>query len=322
MDTAMKYSVIAGTGSFLPERVVSNDALAAELATRDISTSDEWIVERTGIRQRHLAERGVTTSQLAEAARRAMADAGVEASEIDLIVLATSTPDFVFPSTACLVQANLGAKGSAAFDVQAVCSGFVYALTTADSFIRAGRALRALVIGAEVFSRILDWNDRKTCVLFGDGAGAVILKASDKPGILAAQLHADGSQTKILSAEGNVAYGRHWRPLPAHGRPGRLQAGRHAGPLRPRLCAEAATPDVSEATGCSAPARDPEFPRASGRPRSRWLADQDPQRRRQRRLRQRHWRPLPRMDGMEARSQAGRRVLDRSACDTCAEAGV
>ena len=138
----MKYSVIAGTGSFLPERVVSNDALAAELATRDIATSDEWIVERTGIRQRHLAERGVTTSQLATEARRA-ADAGVEASEIDLIVLATSTPDFVFPSTACLVQANLGAKGSAAFDVQAVCSGFVYALTTADSFIRAGaRAAR------------------------------------------------------------------------------------------------------------------------------------------------------------------------------------
>ena len=207
MDTAMKYSVIAGTGSFLPERVVSNDALAAELATRDIATSDEWIVERTGIRQRHLAERGVTTSQLAtEAARRAMADAGVEASEIDLIVLATSTPDFVFPSTACLVQANLGAKGSAAFDVQAVCSGFVYALTTADSFIRAGRALRAGHRRRGVFAHP-DWNDRKTCVLFGDGAGAVILKASDKPGILAAQLHADGSQTKILSAEGNVAYG-------------------------------------------------------------------------------------------------------------------
>lgn len=208
MDTAMKYSVIAGTGSFLPERVVSNDELAAEMATRDIATSDEWIVERTGIRQRHLAERGVTTSQLAtEAARRALADAGVDASEIDLIVLATSTPDFVFPSTACIVQANLGAKGSAAFDVQAVCSGFVYALTTADSFIRAGRARCALVIGAEVFSRILDWNDRGTCVLFGDGAGAVVLKASDKPGILAAQLHADGSQAKILNAAGNVAYG-------------------------------------------------------------------------------------------------------------------
>ena len=151
---------------------------------------------------------GVTTSQLAtEASRRALADAGVDASEIDLVIVATSTPDFVFPSTACLVQANLGAKGSAAFDVQAVCSGFVYAMTTADSFIRAGRARCALVIGAEVFSRILDWNDRSTCVLFGDGAGAVVLKASDKPGILAAQLHADGSQMKILSAAGNVAYG-------------------------------------------------------------------------------------------------------------------
>lgn len=204
----MNYSVIAGTGSFLPERVVSNDELAVELATRGITTSDEWIVERTGIRQRHIAERGVTTSQLAtKAAQRALADAGVEAADVDLIIVATSTPDFVFPSTACLVQANLGNKGSAAFDVQAVCSGFVYALTTADSFIRAGRARCALVIGAEVFSRILDWNDRSTCVLFGDGAGAVVLKASDKPGILAAQLRADGSQTKILAAAGNVAYG-------------------------------------------------------------------------------------------------------------------
>ncbi|OZI45392.1 3-oxoacyl-ACP synthase [Bordetella genomosp. 5] len=208
MDKSMKYSVIAGSGSFLPERVVSNDALAAELAERGIVTSDEWIVERTGIRQRHLAERGVTTSQLAtEAARRALADAGIEAADLDLIIVATSTPDFVFPSTACLVQANLGAKGGAAFDVQAVCSGFVYALTTADSFVRAGRARNALVIGAEVFSRILDWNDRATCVLFGDGAGAVVLKASDEPGILAAHLHADGSQTKILCAAGNVAYG-------------------------------------------------------------------------------------------------------------------
>ncbi|OZI39246.1 3-oxoacyl-ACP synthase [Bordetella genomosp. 1] len=208
MDKSMKYSVIAGSGGFLPERVVSNDALAAELAERGIVTSDEWIVERTGIRQRHLAERGVTTSQLAtEAARRALADAGIEAADLDLIIVATSTPDFVFPSTACLVQANLGAKGGAAFDVQAVCSGFVYALTTADSFVRAGRARNALVIGAEVFSRILDWNDRGTCVLFGDGAGAVVLKASDEPGILAAHLHADGSQTKILCAAGNVAYG-------------------------------------------------------------------------------------------------------------------
>ncbi|OZI24813.1 ketoacyl-ACP synthase III [Bordetella genomosp. 7] len=208
MGTAMTYAVIAGSGSFLPERVVSNDELAAELATRNISTSDEWIVERTGIRQRHLAERGVTTSVLAtEAARRALQDAGVQAGDVDLIIVATSTPDYVFPSTACLVQANLGARGGAAFDVQAVCSGFVYALSTADAFVRAGRSRCALVIGAEVFSSILDWNDRSTCVLFGDGAGAVVLKASDKPGILAAQLHADGSQTKILCAAGNVAYG-------------------------------------------------------------------------------------------------------------------
>ncbi len=204
----MIYSAIAGTGGFLPERVVSNDALAAELAARGVETSDEWIVERAGIRQRHLAARGVTTSQLAtEAARQALQDAGVEAGEVDLIILATSTPDYVFPSTACLVQANLGIAGGAAFDVQAVCSGFVYALTIADSFIRVGRARCALVIGAEVFSRIHDWNDRKTCVLFGDGAGAVVLKASDKPGIMAAQLHADGSLAKILHAAGNVSHG-------------------------------------------------------------------------------------------------------------------
>lgn len=204
----MTYATIAGSGSFLPEKVVSNDALAAELATRNIVTSDEWIIERTGIRQRHLAERGVTTSQLAtEAAKRALADAGVQAEDVDLIIVATSTPDYVFPSTACLVQANIGAKGGAAFDVQAVCSGFVYALSTADAFVRAGRARCALVIGAEVFSRILDWNDRGTCVLFGDGAGAVVLKASDQPGIIAAQLHADGSQNNILCAAGNVAYG-------------------------------------------------------------------------------------------------------------------
>jgi 3-oxoacyl-[acyl-carrier-protein] synthase-3 len=208
MKSNPQYSVIAGSGSYLPPRVVSNDELAAELATRDIVTSDVWIVERTGIRQRHLAERGVTTSELAtEAAVRAIENAGLRAADIDLIVVATSTPDYVFPSTACLVQSRLGIKGCAAFDVQAVCSGFVYALTTADSFVRAGRARPALVIGAEVFSRILDWNDRSTCVLFGDGAGAVVLSASDTPGILAAQLHADGSQTKILCAAGNVAYG-------------------------------------------------------------------------------------------------------------------
>ncbi|WP_454692546.1 beta-ketoacyl-ACP synthase III [Achromobacter aloeverae] len=204
----MQYSAITGTGSYLPPRVVSNDELAAELAQRDIATSDEWIVERTGIRQRHLAERGVTTSTLAsEAARRAIEDAGLQPGDIDLVIVATSTPDFVFPSTACLVQDKLGIRNGAAFDVQAVCSGFVYALTTADSFVRTGRARHALVIGAEVFSRILDWNDRSTCVLFGDGAGAVVLSAADEPGILAAQLRADGSQTKILCAAGNVAYG-------------------------------------------------------------------------------------------------------------------
>lgn len=204
----MIYSRIVGSGSYLPPRVVTNDVLAAELAGRGIETSNDWIVERTGIRQRHLAEKGVRTSALAtEAARRALDDAGVNPAEVDLIILATSTPDFVFPSTACLVQANLGISGSAAFDVQAVCSGFAYAMTTADCFIRAGRAKCALVIGAEVFSSILDWNDRSTCVLFGDGAGAVVLRADKEPGILAAQLHADGSQMKILAAAGNVAYG-------------------------------------------------------------------------------------------------------------------
>jgi len=204
----MIYSRIVGSGSYLPPRVVTNDDLAAELAGRGIETSNDWIVERTGIRQRHLAEKGVRTSALAtEAARRALDDAGANPAEVDLIILATSTPDFVFPSTACLVQANLGISGSAAFDVQAVCSGFAYAMTTADCFIRAGRAKCALVIGAEVFSSILDWNDRSTCVLFGDGAGAVVLRADKEPGILAAQLHADGSQMKILAAAGNVAYG-------------------------------------------------------------------------------------------------------------------
>jgi 3-oxoacyl-[acyl-carrier-protein] synthase-3 len=204
----MPYAKIIGSGGYLPPRVVSNDELAADLATRQIETSDTWITERTGIRQRHIADAGMTTSQLAtKAAQVALDDAGVQASDIDLIIVATSTPDFVFPSTACLVQANLGAKGGAAFDVQAVCSGFVYALATADAFIQAGRARTALVIGAEVFSRILDWNDRGTCVLFGDGAGAVVLTRSDEPGIVAAQLNADGSQMKILCAAGNVANG-------------------------------------------------------------------------------------------------------------------
>jgi 3-oxoacyl-[acyl-carrier-protein] synthase-3 len=205
----MPYAKITGSGGYLPPRVVSNDELAAELATRNIETSDTWITERTGIRQRHLADEGVTTSQLAtKAALIALDDAGVAASDIDLIIVATSTPDFVFPSTACLVQANIGAKGAAAFDVQAVCSGFVYALTTADAFIHAGRARNALVIGAEVFSSILDWNDRGTCVLFGDGAGAVVLQAADEPGIMAAKLNADGSLMNILCAAGNVSHGK------------------------------------------------------------------------------------------------------------------
>ncbi|MGB6105957.1 MAG: beta-ketoacyl-ACP synthase III [Pusillimonas sp.] len=205
----MPYAKIIGSGGYLPPRAVTNDQLAADLATRNIETSDTWIVERTGIRQRHIADPGVTTSQLAtKAAQAALENAGVGAADLDLIIVATSTPDFVFPSVACLVQANLGAKGGAAFDVQAVCSGFVYALATADAFVRAGRARTALVIGAEVFSSILDWNDRSTCVLFGDGAGAVVLKASDEPGIMAAQLNADGSQMKILCAAGNVSHGK------------------------------------------------------------------------------------------------------------------
>jgi 3-oxoacyl-[acyl-carrier-protein] synthase III len=199
------YSRVTGTGSGLPERAVTNDELAAQLAARGIETSDDWIVARTGIRQRYLAQPGQSTTDLAEqAARAALAAAGRSAAEVDLIVLATSTPDQVFPSTACLLQARLGHPGAAAFDVQAVCSGFVYALTVADALIRSGAHRCALVIGAEVFSRILDWNDRGTCVLFGDGAGAVVLEASDTPGVLAARLHADGSQAGILCTAGRV----------------------------------------------------------------------------------------------------------------------
>ena len=172
----MPYTKIKGTGGYLPPRIVSNDDLAIQLAQSGIETSDAWIAERTGIRQRHLAERGETSSQLgAKAARLALTDAGIEASDIDLIIVATSTPDHIFPSTACLIQNELGISGGAAFDVQAVCSGFVYALTTADALIKAGVATNALVIGAEVFSSILDWQDRSTCVLFGDGASAVVL---------------------------------------------------------------------------------------------------------------------------------------------------
>jgi len=198
------HSRIAGTGSYLPPRVMTNDEFAQRL-----DTSDAWIRERTGIRQRHIAAESQTSSDLAlEASRRALQAAGVAAADLDLIVVATSTPDFVFPSTACLLQAKLGAKSGAAFDVQAVCSGFVYGLATADAFIRNQDAKKALVVGAEVFSRILDWNDRATCVLFGDGAGAAVLVAADRPGVHASVLRADGSQAGILSVPGNVCGGK------------------------------------------------------------------------------------------------------------------
>ena len=204
-----RYSRIAGTGSMLPARCLSNADLAAELAQRGVDTSDDWIVERTGIRTRHFVDANTHASDLAvAAARHAIEAAGCQASDIDLIVLATSTPDMVFPSTACIVQHKLGIAGCPAFDVQAVCSGFVYALTVADALIRTGSARRALVIGAEVFSRLLDFNDRGTCVLFGDGAGAVVLEASDVPGILATDLHADGRHVGILCVPGTVSGGQ------------------------------------------------------------------------------------------------------------------
>ncbi|MDR3067631.1 MULTISPECIES: beta-ketoacyl-ACP synthase III [Comamonas] len=204
-----RYARIIGTGSYLPPRRLTNHDLAAELAQRGLETSDEWIVERTGIRARHFAEPDVTSSDLAlEASRKAIEAAGIEASGIDLIIVATSTPDMVFPSTAAILQHKLGiSNGCPAFDVQAVCSGFVYALTVADSMIQSGAAKRVLVVGSEVFSRILDFNDRTTCVLFGDGAGAVVLEASDEPGILSTELHADGSHVGILCVPGNVSGG-------------------------------------------------------------------------------------------------------------------
>jgi 3-oxoacyl-[acyl-carrier-protein] synthase-3 len=204
-----RYSRITGTGSYLPPNRLSNEALAAQLARDGVETSDAWIVERTGIRARHFAAPDVGSSDLAlHAARHALEAAGRSAADIDLIIVATSTPDMVFPSTACLLQRKLGVHGCAAFDVQAVCSGFVYALTVADSMIRSGAASKALVIGAEVFSRILDFKDRTTCVLFGDGAGAVVLEASERPGILASDLHADGRYVEILCTPGTVAGGQ------------------------------------------------------------------------------------------------------------------
>ena len=202
------YSRILGTGSYLPPKRLSNADLAADLAQQGVETSDEWIVERTGIRARHFAAPEVACSDLAvEAARRAIEAAGIGTDDLDLIIVATSTPDMVFPSTATMVQHKLGTAGCPAFDVQAVCSGFIYALTVADSMIRAGSAKKALVIGSEVFSRILDFKDRTTCVLFGDGAGAVVIGASDEPGILATDIHADGKHRDILCVPGHVSGG-------------------------------------------------------------------------------------------------------------------
>jgi 3-oxoacyl-[acyl-carrier-protein] synthase-3 len=208
-SNAPRFSRIAGTGSVLPPRRLTNADLVQQLAERGIESSDEWIVERTGIRARHFVDPGVNASDLAtQAARHAMEAAGVQPAQIDLVIVATSTPDMVFPSVACLVQRKLGILGGAAFDVQAVCSGFVYGLSIADAMIRTGSASRALVIGAEVFSRILDFNDRTTCVLFGDGAGAVVLEASDRPGLVASELHADGRHADILCTPGTVSGGQ------------------------------------------------------------------------------------------------------------------
>lgn len=204
------FSRIVGTGSYLPAKVLTNQELEGS-----VETSDEWIFSRTGIRQRHIAAEGECASDLAlHASRRALEAAGITPAEISLIIVATTTPDMVFPSTACILQAKLGAKNCPAFDVQAVCSGFVYALTTADHFMHSGQYQNILVVGAEVYSRILDWEDRTTCVLFGDGAGAVVLKRSDTPGILSSHLHADGSHASILSVPGSVSGGKvSGRPL-------------------------------------------------------------------------------------------------------------
>jgi 3-oxoacyl-[acyl-carrier-protein] synthase-3 len=197
------HARIIGTGGYLPPKVLTNHDVA-----RMVDTSDDWILSRTGIRQRHIASDGQVASDLAlEASKKALAAAGIKPDQLSLILVATTTPDMVFPSTACILQAKLGAAGCPAFDVQAVCSGFVYALATANLFIRAGACRYALVVGAEVYSHILDWTDRSTCVLFGDGAGAVVVTASEQPGILGAKLHADGSYAKILCVPGQVADG-------------------------------------------------------------------------------------------------------------------
>ena len=199
----MTFARVSGTGGYLPERVLTNDELA-----RTVDTTDAWIRERTGIRERRIAAPGETTCDLAEhAARRALEAAGLDGADLDLVVVGTTTPDRVYPSTACRLQARLGAKGGAAFDVQAVCTGFVYALGIAEKFVRTGSAARALVVGADVHSRLLDWNDRGTCILFGDGAGAVVLEAASEPGVMSTHLHADGSGERLLYVEGSVEDG-------------------------------------------------------------------------------------------------------------------
>ena len=211
-----RFSRITGTGSYLPPRRLTNADLVAELATLGVESSDEWIVERTGIKARHFAAPDVVSSDLAfEACKNALAAAGRQPQDIDLIIVATSTPDMVFPSTACILQHKLaqinedaaGIAGAAAFDVQAVCTGFIYALSVADAMIRAGNATRALVVGSEIFSRLLDFQDRTTCVLFGDGAGAVVLEASETPGILSTDIHANGKHVGILCVPGHVSNG-------------------------------------------------------------------------------------------------------------------
>lgn len=199
------YSRIIGTGGYLPEKILTNHDLA-----QMVDTSDEWVFSRTGIRERHIVAENQTTSDLAfQAAQSAIKMAGVDPQSIDLIIVATTTPDFVFPSTACILQEKLGIKsGGPAFDIQAVCSGFVYALATADQFIRGGQSKCALVVGAETFSRIMDWTDRNTCVLFGDGAGAVVLKACEEPGIISTHLHADGSYGHLLAVPAYLSGGK------------------------------------------------------------------------------------------------------------------
>ena len=199
----MQASRIAGTGRYLPAEILTNEALA-----KRVDTSDEWIRTRTGIHQRHIAADGETTSDLAlHASREAIATAGMTASDIDVVIVATATPDMIFPSTACILQDKLGIRGGAAFDIGAVCSGFVYALSIADKMVGSGAARNALVVGAEIYSRILDWKDRSTCVLFGDGAGAVVIVPSQSPGILTSHLHADGSHREILCVPGQVQNG-------------------------------------------------------------------------------------------------------------------